>query len=112
MEKFISSAKKGTILMSLGTNMKSNMLGNERLTNILKTFAQLSDYNFIWKFESEPHELPIPPSKNVMIGKFLPQNDILANPKVVAFITHSGLLSTHESLYHATPMIGRRKTDN
>lgn len=107
MEKFINSGKKGTILMSLGTNMKSNLLGDKLLTSILSTFAALPEYNFIWKFESEANELPIPPTKNVMLGKFLPQNDILAHPKIVGFISHSGLLSTHEALYHGVPVIGK-----
>lgn len=91
--------------MSLGTNMKSNMLGNDVLTTIIKTFAKIPDYNFIWKFESEPHELPLAPSKNVFVSKFLPQNDILAHPSIKAFITHSGLLSTHKSLWYGKPMI-------
>lgn len=91
--------------MSLGTNMKSNMLGKAMLSNILEAFAQLPDYNFIWKFESEPRELPIPPSRNVFIAKFLPQNDILAHPDVKAFITHSGLLSTQEALWYGKPMV-------
>lgn len=106
MEKFILSAKKGTILMSLGTNMKSSMLGEELLTKIIKTFAQLPDYNFLWKFEAEPKDLPVKLSKNVMVGKFLPQNDILAHPGIVGFISHGGLLSSHEALYHGVPVIG------
>lgn len=93
--------------MSLGTNMKSNMLGKETLTTILETFAQLPDYNFIWKFESEASDLPISLSENVMIAAFLPQNDILAHPNVVAFISHAGMLSTHEALYHGVPIIGK-----
>lgn len=106
MEAFIKSGKKGTVLMSLGTNMKSNLLGAERLTYILKTFSQIPDYNFIWKFESDVKDLPIVPSKNVMVGKFLPQNDILAHPNLKAFISHSGMLSTHEALWHGKPIIG------
>lgn len=108
MEKFIISAKKGTILMSLGTNMKSAQLGDELLSKIIKTFAQLPDYNFLWKFEEDPKTLPVKPSKNVMIQKFMPQNDILAHPKIVAFVSHSGLLSSHEALYHGTPVIGKK----
>lgn len=106
MEKFISSSKKGTILMSLGTNVKSHLLGEKLLTNILKTFAAMPEYNFLWKFEAEESELPIKPTKNVMLGKFLPQNDILAHSKVVGFISHGGMLSTHEALYHGVPVIG------
>lgn len=106
MDKFISSGKKGSILMSLGTNIKSNQLGDKLLTQIIKTFAALPEYNFLWKFESEEKDLPIKLSKNVMIGKFLPQNDILAHPKIVGFISHAGLLSTHEALYHGVPVVG------
>lgn len=106
MEKFIKSGRKGTVLMSLGTNMKSNQLGDEKLKNILETFALIPDYNFLWKFESDAKDLPIAPSKNVMIGQFLPQNDILAHPNIVAFISHAGMLSTHESLWHGKPIIG------
>lgn len=105
MLKFVESGKKGTILMSLGTNVKSNMLGEERLGSIIKTFAQLSDYNFIWKFESEENELPMKLPKNVFIAKFLPQNDILAHTNVKAFVTHAGGLSSHESLWYGVPMI-------
>lgn len=105
LKKFVESSKQGTVLMSLGTNIKSNELGSERLTEIIKTFAELPQYNFVWKFESDPKDLPIPLSKNVFIAKFLPQNDLLAHPKVKAFVTHSGALSTQESIWYGKPMI-------
>lgn len=105
LKAFVESSSKGTVLMSLGTNIKSNSLGNERLTEIISTFAELPEYNFVWKFESEAKDLPIPITKNVFISKFLPQNDILAHPNVEAFITHSGGLSTQESLWYGKPMI-------
>ncbi|CAH1728197.1 unnamed protein product [Chironomus riparius] len=106
IKKFVESGKKGTVLMSLGTNILSNLLGDVVLTSILKTFESLPEYNFIWKFESEPHELPIKPSKNVMVSKFLPQNDLLAHSNLKAFITHAGGLSTQESLWYGKPMVG------
>ena len=106
MENFVKNGKKGTVLMSLGTNIKSDMLGNDRLKIIIETFAKFPDYNFVWKFESEIDTLPVKPSKNVLISKFLPQNDLLAHPHLKAFISHAGMLSTHEALWHGKPVIG------
>lgn len=40
-----------------------------------------------------------------MIRKWLPQNDILAHPNVVLFISHGGLFGTSESLYHGVPLL-------
>lgn len=105
MKSFVEGGKKGTVLMSLGTNILSSTLGEEILTTILKTFESLPDYNFIWKFEAEPHELPVVLGKNVMISKFLPQNDLLAQENLKAFITHAGGLSTQESLWYGKPMV-------
>ncbi|CAO1431481.1 unnamed protein product [Diamesa hyperborea] len=104
MKSFINNGKKGSVLMSLGTNIKSNMLDKVILISILNTFEQLPQYNFLWKFES--NQLPIAQPKNVKIAKFLTQNDILAESNIKAFITHSGLLSTQESLWYGKPMVG------
>lgn len=40
-----------------------------------------------------------------MIRKWMPQNDILAHPNVILFISHGGLFGTTESIYHATPLL-------
>lgn len=57
----------------------------------------------MWKFEAT--ELPNKPS-NVRIEKWLPQNDVLAHKNLKLFITHGGLLSTTEAVYHGIPLVG------
>ncbi len=89
--------------MSLGTIQRSDSLGQENLLKIIKTFADLTDYNFLWKFESD--SLPIAQPKNVMIEKFLPQNDVLAHPNLKAFITHAGSFGMQEALWYGKPCV-------
>ncbi|CAG7729478.1 unnamed protein product [Allacma fusca] len=44
--------------------------------------------------------------KNVRLYEWLPLQDILAHPKTKMFMTHGGLLSSQEAIYHAVPMVG------
>ncbi|XP_017067145.2 UDP-glucosyltransferase 2 isoform X2 [Drosophila eugracilis] len=103
LEDFIQGAgEAGVIFFSLGTNVKSNSLSEDRRKVLLETFATLPQ-RVLWKFEDD--QLPGKPP-NVFISKFFPQQDILAHPKVQLFITHGGLLSTVESIHHGKPMLG------
>uniref|UniRef100_U5EUX0 Putative udp-glucuronosyltransferase n=1 Tax=Corethrella appendiculata TaxID=1370023 RepID=U5EUX0_9DIPT len=102
IKTFIESGKKGSVLFSLGTNIRSDQLSKENLEIIIQALKQLPEYNFLWKFESDISGLP----KNVQVRAWLPQSDILAyKPYIKAFITHSGLLSTQESIWRGVPMI-------
>lgn len=104
IDEFLSKGKKGSILMSLGSNVRSDRL-KDRIEMFIQAFSELSDYNFLWKFET-PDSLKDKLPSNVMIKKWLKQNDILGHPNVKAFMSHSGLLSTHEATYHGIPVIG------
>lgn len=104
LDDFMKKGKKGAVLMTLGTNVRSDEIGHERIDMILEAFRQTPDYNFLWKFETSDmlKNLPL----NVKISSWLPQNDILAHPSIKLFITHSGLLSTHEATWWSVPMVG------
>lgn len=70
----MASAKKGVVLFSLGSNMRSDTLGEKRIREIIGAIREFPDYTFIWKFESSfPLEVP----NNLIIRKWVPQNEIL-----------------------------------
>lgn len=102
LEHFISSAKHGVIYFSMGSNLRSKYLPMETRQAILDTFRGLKQ-RVLWKFEDPKMEGK---PDNVYISEWFPQDDILAHPNVLFFITHGGLLSTTESIYHGKPFIG------
>ncbi|XP_019872391.2 UDP-glycosyltransferase UGT5 [Aethina tumida] len=101
LQKILDDSEDGIIIFSLGTNVISDKLSPEKRKTLLDAFKQLKQ-NVLWKFESDIQNLP----KNVIVRKWLPQNDLLAHPNVVLFIGHGGALSTQEALYHGVPVIG------
>ena len=42
---------------------------------------------------------------NLRVLTWLPQNDLLGHPAVVAFLSHAGIHSMYEAIYHATPLV-------
>jgi len=68
----------------------------------LNVFSKLKQ-RVIWKFESET--IPdLPP--NVMLSKWVPQQDLLGHPKIKMFIMHCGLGGIEESIFHGVPLLG------
>lgn len=104
LQRIMDESKAGVILFSLGTNVEMHMLGDDLLTHILEAFRRLPQYTFLCKFVLE--SLPVSLPANVIMRKWIPQNDVLGHPKTKLFITHAGLLSTQESIWHGVPMLG------
>ncbi|XP_036329986.1 UDP-glycosyltransferase UGT5-like isoform X3 [Rhagoletis pomonella] len=102
LERFINGSQHGVIYFSMGSNLRSKNLPLEKRQAILETFRGLKQ-RVLWKFE-DPNLEGKP--DNVYISEWFPQDDVLAHPNVRIFITHGGLLSTTESIYHGKPFIG------
>jgi hypothetical protein len=101
LQEFLDNAKEGVVYFSLGSNMKSSLLPPEKRQAFLDSFSKLKQ-QVLWKWEEDT--LPGKPT-NVRLGKWLPQQDILAHPNVKLFVTHAGLLSTIETIYHGVPIL-------
>ncbi|XP_017101752.2 UDP-glycosyltransferase UGT5 [Drosophila bipectinata] len=102
IERFLNDSEHGAIYFSMGSNLKSKDLPPSKVEEILTAFRGLKQH-VLWKFELD--NLPNKP-ENLFISDWFPQTDILAHPKVLAFVTHGGMLSTTESIYHGKPVIG------
>lgn len=102
MRKFVEEAVHGVVYFSMGSNLQSANLPIQTRNDLLQAFAKLKQ-RVLWKWEVP--DLPGKP-ENVMISKWFPQDDVLAHPNVKLFITHGGLLSTMEAIYHGVPVIG------
>ncbi|XP_068218461.1 UDP-glycosyltransferase UGT5-like [Palaemon carinicauda] len=103
LEEWAAGAgEDGFIFFSLGSVVKpSNMPENYRKI-LVEAFRSLKQ-RVLWKWDEDTME-DLPP--NVRLGKWLPQQDILGDPRLKVFITHGEALSTQESIYHGTPVIG------
>ncbi|KAB0792678.1 hypothetical protein PPYR_14637 [Photinus pyralis] len=102
LQQRLDSAKDGFIYFSLGSNVKSKDIPAETRAIILETFSELP-YTILWKFEAE--NLPNK-SDNVIISKWLPQQDVLRHPNIKLFITQGGLQSSDETIYTGVPIVG------
>ncbi|KAK4877712.1 hypothetical protein RN001_010218 [Aquatica leii] len=102
LQLFLDEAKEGVIYFSLGSNLKSKDLPIAKRNAFLKVFAKLKQ-KVLWKWE---HNILSDKSDNVIIKKWWPQQDILAHPNVKLFISHGGLLSVIEAVYHGIPLLG------
>ncbi|XP_055537533.1 UDP-glycosyltransferase UGT4-like [Wyeomyia smithii] len=92
----------GVIFLSFGSNLKSSSLREDKFEAIIGSLGKLKQ-RVIWKWDTD--QMPRKPA-NVLIGKWLPQDDILAHRNLKLFITHGGLGSITESMYHGVPIVG------
>lgn len=103
MEDFIAGAgDSGFIYVSMGSSVKAANMPENLRQLLVNTFAKLP-YRVLWKYESSIIQSDLPP--NVKISRWLPQQDVLGHKKLRAFITHGGLLSMYETVFHGVPAV-------
>ncbi|XP_026482598.1 LOW QUALITY PROTEIN: 2-hydroxyacylsphingosine 1-beta-galactosyltransferase-like [Ctenocephalides felis] len=104
LEDFISrGGDSGFIYVSMGSSVKAANMPDYLRRLLIRTFSKLP-YRVLWKWEagsSMMQDLP----ENVMLGRWLPQQDILGDRRLKVFVTHGGLLSMFESVYHGIPLV-------
>ncbi|CAG9816008.1 unnamed protein product [Phaedon cochleariae] len=101
LKTFLDEAKGGAIYFSLGSNVNANILNPDFKKALLDTFANLP-YHVLLKLDANLTDVP----KNVLVQKWMPQQDILRHPNVKLFITQGGLQSLQEAITNDIPLIG------
>ncbi|EFP13238.1 hypothetical protein CRE_30571 [Caenorhabditis remanei] len=100
----ILDGRKKNVLISFGSNARSEEMPIEYKNALLKVFQSMSDTTFIWKYEN-PEDPFTKHLENVYLSAWLPQNELLADPRLTLFITHGGLASVLELAMTAKPAI-------
>ncbi len=99
LEEFMQRAIHGVVLVSFGSLMDA--IPTHKFKMLLLAFSNVKP-NVIWKYKGDLSE-NIP--EKIKIMKWIPQNDLLGHDKTILFITHGGLNSITEAIYHGVPFI-------
>ncbi|XP_075159077.1 UDP-glucuronosyltransferase 2A1-like [Haematobia irritans] len=124
LEEFMESAPAGVIFFSMGSSVKAANMPGEFRHLLVEVFSRLPQYHVLWKWDANgqstanatkkigtrpwtmgTYQNMTVVTKNVRLSGWLPQQDILGHRKLKAFVTHGGLLSMYEAIYHAVPMV-------
>ncbi|VDK59274.1 unnamed protein product [Anisakis simplex] len=105
LARFVEGADKqnGVILFTTGFTAQWKRAPKKVVNAFVEAFTEKKDIRFVWQYDGE--KIPNLPS-NVFVADWLPQQDILGHPKTRAHITHGGLNSVIESVWHGVPVIG------
>ena len=100
LKKYMDAHPEGVVYVSFGSVLKPSQMATEQKMVFIDAFRELKDTPIIWKWDDVLDDIP----RNVFVQKWLPQNDLLAHPNLRVFVTHGGLLSTQEALFHKVPL--------
>ncbi|CAD5214463.1 unnamed protein product [Bursaphelenchus xylophilus] len=101
-EDILSS--KGTIIFSFGSLVQMQNVPQKVQNAFFEAFKELTDYNFIWKYDniSATANMRAP---NVFFKTWLPQKQLLKDPRIRGFISHMGMNSFAELAYAGVPVV-------
>ncbi|XP_052368484.1 2-hydroxyacylsphingosine 1-beta-galactosyltransferase-like, partial [Oncorhynchus keta] len=87
-------------LVSFGAGVKYL---SEDITHKLAGALGRLPQRVVWRFSGVP---PSNLGNNTKLVDWMPQNDLLGHARTVAFLSHGGLNSIYEAMYHGVPVVG------
>ncbi|XP_055997679.1 UDP-glucuronosyltransferase 1-6-like isoform X2 [Ostrea edulis] len=98
IERHVNTAKDGVVIATFGCSFEN--VPDEFKSKLYQAFKNIPEIHFILKIDETYFQ-----NKNILQTPWLPQNDLLGNKKIKAFITHCGNSGQYEALYHGVPMV-------
>ncbi|XP_052739545.1 uncharacterized protein LOC112058476 [Bicyclus anynana] len=102
IEKFLNESEHGVVLFSLGSHVKTMSMPKYKEQIFINALSKLKQ-RVIWKYEGSGEEGTY--IGNILRVKWLPQYELLQHKKVIAFITHGGMLGMTEAVSEGKPMV-------
>ncbi|KAK4876032.1 hypothetical protein RN001_012454 [Aquatica leii] len=102
LQSFLDDAKDGAVYFSMGSYLQTALFPENLKEQLLSVFSKIKQ-KVLFKWHNSSLDTKY---SNILIQDWFPQNDVLAHPNVKLFITHGGLLSTTEAVYHGVPLLG------
>ncbi|XP_062372958.1 2-hydroxyacylsphingosine 1-beta-galactosyltransferase isoform X2 [Sardina pilchardus] len=92
--------ENGFVVVSFGAGVK--YLSEDIAHKLAGALARLPQ-KVIWRFSGVP---PSNLGNNTKLVEWMPQNDLLGHKNTRAFLSHGGLNSIYEAMYHGVPVVG------
>ncbi|KAK6751611.1 hypothetical protein RB195_003181 [Necator americanus] len=99
----IVDTAEGIVVFSFGSVTPSHKMPMKWKMAFVNAFRRFPKYHFLCRYQATDLQDKISP--NVHLFKWLPQADLLQNPKTKAFISHGGYNSVQEAISAGVPMI-------
>ncbi|XP_020786162.1 2-hydroxyacylsphingosine 1-beta-galactosyltransferase [Boleophthalmus pectinirostris] len=94
------TAEHGFVVVSFGAGVK--YLSHDIAHKLAGALARLPQ-RVVWRFSGVP---PRNLGNNTKLVDWMPQNDLLGHANTRAFLSHGGLNSIYEAMYHGVPVVG------
>ena len=102
LEEFVQGADHGVVVMTVGTFTAWQFTWRVMREKMFKAFGRLNQRVIVqYALDEDPGSVP----ENVLLLKWVPQNDLLGHPKTVLFVTHGGNNGQNEAIFHGVPML-------
>ncbi|KAG9463067.1 hypothetical protein GDO78_022512 [Eleutherodactylus coqui] len=105
VEDFIAeSGDSGFIVVTMGS-MISTIPIMDLVKEMNLAFANILQ-KVIWRYNASHWQEDLKLAPNVRLMDWVNQNDLLGHPKIRLLVTHGGMNSLNEAVYHGVPVLG------